>query len=165
MDQNFKNKPARFRPPLNGCVGKDYRLARAVEDCYREELSSFAAHSYRALLIGTEMHAAAALFEGMAEQAQEHFRLLGELVLALGGTPTLRTSIRVSPMECLADGGCSKAALRGVVSEALAGEHRKIDRLQILMGHTQDRVVRSVLDLIASDLQRNVERLQRLRFE
>ena len=150
----------RFRPTLGGCVIQDAKMARSIEESYLEKLQAAAAYTYRSIMTKEVDCTVSALFEEIAEEEDEHFRLLGELILALGANPTVRTGIRVPPIS-----GCDRKeetvrTLLQVIEEAIKEEKRKIDRLQILMGKTDDRVVRSLLDYLISDGHRHVEQLR-----
>ena len=155
MNQNHRENPAPppFRPQLCGCVAHDPRLARAVEELYEEELYAICAYTYRRLL-GTR----AELYADISKDEMRHFRLLGELILALGGNPVIRTQLRVDACE-LGRGSAqaSERACGQLLQESIREERRTIDRYQTLMGCTDDRIVRSVLSGIVDDEQRHVE--------
>ena len=144
----------RFRPPMEGCVARDRRLANAVKICYVDTFASIAANIYRSLVSLSRDRRAADLFDSIAEEELEHFRLLGELILALGGDAVLRGS----------RGTCVGGKAEGDAGEFLADEcdvrQRNIDRYETLMGRTGDRVVRSVLAKLLSSERRILERCE-----
>ncbi|MBQ7346756.1 MAG: hypothetical protein IJW55_02265 [Clostridia bacterium] len=149
-----------FHPTLQGCVVRDQRFARALEESYLEELYAISAYVYRSLLTAGHNKALSELFEELAKDEMRHFRLLGELILALGGNPTICTQLRVGSPDGM--GNSCAPTCRGtsrMVSDSLREEKRGIDRYQTLMGRTQDRVVRSVISHILSDEHRHVEEL------
>ena len=150
-----------FRPNLRACVGEDVRLARAVEESYLEKLASVAAYTYRSLMTEEIDCALAEVFDSYAVEEMEHFRLLGDLILSLGGDPALRTQVRVTPIDWRRER--RKEQDRTVIQlleEAIREEKRSVERLEVLMGHTEDRVVRSLLAYLISDGQRHVSCLQ-----
>ena len=153
--QNSSYPP--FRPSLDGCVGRDLRLARMLTDCYLNELYAHAANTYRSLLCEKGERTLSDLFDELAADENEHFRLLGGLILALGGDPMIRTQLGVGGNITACDGRWGMRML----DDALCEKKKMIDRYQTVMGHTQDRVVRSVLLYLLENEERHVERLQR----
>ena len=146
-----------FRPTLSGCVAQDHRLAHAVGECYQRELYLIAAYLWRSLMSEKHDRELSQFFDLYAREEIEHFRLVGELIAALGGTPMLYTQVRIDPTRY----GPLTAArfLAQLVGESIHDERLMIDRYQTLMGKTGDRVVRSVFSQILSDGHRHVERL------
>ena len=93
MNQNHhenKHTPS-FYPQFCGCVAHDPKMARAVLELYEEELYAISAYTYRSLLCDRSD-----LFQDLSRDEMRHFRLLGELILALGGNPMIRTQVRVA---------------------------------------------------------------------
>lgn len=148
------SRAPRFRPPMEGCVARDRRLANAVKICYIDTFASIAANIYRSLVSLSRDRRAADLFDSIAEEELEHFRLLGELILALGGDAALRG----------ARGTCMGGTGHGDAAEFLSDEceirQRNIDRYETLMARTGDRVVRSVLAKLLSSERRILERCE-----
>ncbi len=162
MNHNPDHKPSvPFRPTLTGCVAQDHRMARAVTDCYYGKLCSLSAYTYASLMTEQKDRALSDMLDAFAIEESEHFRLLGELILALGSNPTVKTQVRVSPMEWR-EGICGshEAAVRTMLEEAVQLEKNASDRLQTLMGRTEDRVVRSLFAYLISDAQRHIEHLR-----
>lgn len=161
MNHNPDHKPiVPFRPTLKGCVSQDARMARAVNDCYCAKLISLAAYTYAALMTSQGDRALSDMLDAFAVEEAEHFRLLGELILALGGNPAVRTQVRVSQMErkndlCMP---CERS-IRQMIEESVQAEKAMSERLQTLMGKTEDRVVRSLFAYLDSDGQRHIEHL------
>ena len=162
MNQRSEQRGAAvFRPTLMGCVAKDIRLARAVEECYVEQLASAMAYTYRSLITEQIDRGFADRMDDVAVEKAEHFRMLGELILALGGDPVIRTQLRIGGADrCLLGAGGGGRIPERLLRDALQEEKRLVDRLQNLMGHTQDRVVRSLLSYILSDEERQIAYLQ-----
>ena len=135
-----------FRPSLRGCVGRDARLAAAIYTCCSETFFSISDNIYRSLICRDSDTALSDLFEELAEKDLEHFRLLGELLLALGETD--KQKILRYPYR-----NRSSCPLRNNDSLALAAlweRRRNVDCFETLMGRTEDRVVRSVFSKILS---------------
>ena len=144
----------RFRPPMEGCVAKDRRLANGFKICYIDTFASIAANVYRSLVSLRCDRRASELFDCIAEEDLEHFRLLGELILALGGDTAMR-GIRGS---CV--GGSGQGDTAAFLADACRERRRNIDRYQTLMGKTGDRVVRSMLAKLLSSEQRILEKCE-----
>ena len=135
-----------FRPSLRGCVGRDARLAASVYTCCSEAFFSISDNIYRSLALSNGDSALADLFEELAEQDLERFRLLEELYFALLGTdgPKAPRYPRFSRTACPARCQDSPA------TAALWERRRNIDCFETLMGRTEDRVVRSVFSKLLS---------------
>lgn len=162
MNQNNQPKQReRFHPTPPGCVARDLSLARALEELYTDELNAVASASYRSMLCEEcDRELSELLYEQMQEEIR-HFRFLGELILSLGGNPTLRTQIRVEPLHRSDDprSSCAKLSEK-ILCAALRDKRRSIDRYQTMLGRTQDRVVRSLLCQLIDEEQRHAERLK-----
>lgn len=156
-----KGHGGRFHPPLAGCVAKDGRMAHALEGCYLEALYETAAQSYRAVICEETDGELSALFAALAEEAHWRFRIFGELIWALGANPTVRAQLRVDAYE--PRGGCREAELRErerMIRDAIREKKREVDRMESLMGKTQDGVVRSLLATLVGEARRHAERLE-----
>lgn len=146
--------PSPFRPNLNGCVGKDLRLARATEDYYPEELASSVFYTYHSLLAEGQDPILADRLDDFSVEDSEHFRMLGKLILALGGNPSVRARI------CVGSGTGHPSFPDFLPADMLREERRRIDRLQTLLGKSADRVVRSLLSYILADHTRRIPFLE-----
>lgn len=146
-----------FRPTLKGCVGRDPALARMLKPCYLDALYAVAAYTYRALLCEREDAALSELFDEIAVDGAEHFRLLGDLILALGGDASIRAQMRVDTPQGREESGGVQ-----MLAQALQEERGRVDRYQTLMGRTQDRIVRSVLSHLLADVQHHISRLHEI---
>ena len=152
--------PPPFRPTVAGCVGRDTHLATMLGECANAALYAFCAHTYRSLLCESTDTACARLFEALAAEAAELMRAFGRLQQATGGNPVVRGAIRVQPHPLPPEGADRCAlAVEALCREAICDTKAWIDLCQTVMGRTQDRVVRSCLAAILSDLQRQSERL------
>lgn len=148
-----------FRPVLEGCVVRDYRMARALGELYQSELYTIAAYLWRSLMSEKHDRDLSDLFDLFAREEIEHFRLVGELISALGGIPMLYTQIRIDPSRYVEKTGTQ--FLERLMREAIRDGKRMVDCYQTLMGQTNDRVVRSVLSHIISDEHRHIEQLRK----
>lgn len=155
-NEEQRGRCARFRPRLEGCVARDRQLAQALQGCYVESLAFIAASVYRSLVVAQEDRALCELLEWMAEETLEEFRLLGELILALGGNAEI-TRLRIR--SC---GMTSRASREAFIEETAFCLRKNIDRYETLMSHTGDRVVRSILAKLLSGQRRMLDRLQRI---
>ena len=165
MEEQKKNEGAnarRFRPMTHGCVIRDLRLSRAVEELYADELYAMCAASYRAMMVRECDPTLSELFYEQMHDEIAHFEFLGELILALGGNPALRAPIRVEPVRRAEDarGGCS-AVIAALTDAALCEKKRTIDRYQTLLGRTEDRVVRASLMYLIDEEEAHASRLLR----
>ncbi len=143
-----------FRPHLDGCVGRDPRLANELNEAFCYCLYAIAANTYRGLVCGRADASAGEMLEMVAADAVEHFRIFGDLILALGGQPSVRAKIVVESIGLPPE---DNAAARGhtvrkVLHAAREENRRATDLFQSLMGRTQDRVVRSVLSNVLRDI-------------
>ena len=145
-----------FRPSLRGCVARDTRLAAAVYTCCSEAFFSISDNIYRSLICRDCDTALSDLFEELAQKDLEHFRLLGELFLALSETDGHKT--RRYPYHKRASG--SSRNQDSLPLAALWERRRNIDCFETLMGRTEDRVVRSVFSKILSNEQLLCRRLE-----
>lgn len=151
----------RFSPVLAGCVATDARAARALEGCYLDALYTVAAESYRAARCEEWDGEQGALFRELAEEALYCLRILGELIVALGGDPAPRAQLRVDSYA--PRGGCPEAELREcdrMLRDAIRERKRRIECMESVMGKTQDGVVRSVLATLIGEERRHAERLR-----
>ena len=159
MDPNeriFDDSP-RFRPPLRGCVARDLRLAAALRSSYVDTFSRIAANVYRSLLCNGKSASQEELFEVLARRDLEQFRLLGELLIALGGEDAAILTRPQGRRQHYRSSDFPADAL----TEALAECRRSIDRFQTLMSATGDRVVRSVLSGLIADEEREIRTIER----
>ena len=162
QDRSKGNQPPKFfHPTPEGCVVHDIRFARALEELYAEELTAICAASYRSMLCDSCNRC---LSELLLEQMQDeilHFRLLGELIMALGGNPSVRAQVRVETLHRPEDmrGGCEEL-LQTVLRQSMRDKRHSIDHCQTLLGRTQDRVVRSLILWLIGEEQRHAERLK-----
>lgn len=153
MDTNreeCRGRMLRFRPRLEGCVARDRHFANLLEGCYVDAFSSVAANIYRSLVVQTEDAALSELYDEVAEEELETFRLLGELIMALGGDATL---CRVRRMR-------SSCGQNSFLRECCSERMRNVDRYESLMGGTDDRVVRSVMAKLLASERRLLEKLR-----
>ena len=153
--EEHRGRCARFRPRLEGCVARDRQLAQNLQACYVDSFAFIAANVYRSLTVAEEDRSLCELFEWMAEESLEEFRLLGELILALGGSAAL-TRVR-----CRSGGVPMRAPTVSLAEEAVRELQKNIDRYETLMSRTGDRVVRSILAKLLSGQRRMLDRLQR----
>ncbi len=148
-------RPPSFRPPLAGCVARDRRMANALFLCYADTFASIAANVHRSLLCRERERSAEALFDKLSEEDLAEFRLLGELIMALGGSGDVRLGNR---------GGACRGGddIEDLLSAAIAERKTGIDRYQTLLSRTGDRVVRSVLAKLLSEKERSLAELERV---
>jgi len=150
-----------FHPTPDGCVTRDLRLARAMQELYVDELTAIAAASYRAMLCAACDRELSELLHRQMRDEIRHFRFVGELILSLGGNPCVRMQIRVDPLTRTGDLDPDRCHLpKTVLCVALADKKRSVDRYQTMLGRTQDRVVRSFLSQMIDEEQRHAERLR-----
>lgn len=141
-------RAARFRPRLEGCVARDRYFAGVLEGCYIDAFSAVAANIYRSLVSEKHDKGLAELYEWIAVETLESFRLLGELIMALGGEGALRQTRRVRA-----------GATNSFLTECRAERERNIDRYETLMSRTGDRVVRSIMAKLLAAERRMLEKL------
>ena len=135
-----------FRPSLRGCVCRDTRLATAVYTCYIDAFFSISNNIYRSLICKDCDTALSSLFDEIAQQDLENFRLFNELFLALSEADGHKT--RQYPH--LKHPVCPSHEQGSPALTALWERRRNIDCFETLMGRTEDRVVRSVFSKLLS---------------
>ncbi len=133
-------RPTPFRPRLDGCVLHDPYLARAASECYRARLSALARDLDCTLLTAHKDPAVSARAEALAEGEWEQLRLLGELVLALGGSLGDRTLPRRSSR-----GRGSEPEAEHLLAGRIEEARQAAELYGRLLSRTSDRVARSVL--------------------
>ncbi len=154
-DRNPTRPPA-FRPPLCGCVPHDRRMSNALIPLYINAFSSLAANIYRSLVCRGKDSRAEALFEELAEEDLEEFRLLGELILSLGGDAELRGTRAARHGYARAEQDVQDGLLREALDERRLG----MERYQAVLGESRDRVVRSVLTKLLTAKAHSVDQIE-----
>ncbi len=158
-NDDFQTDSSAFRPTLRGCVARDTSLAMAVCRCYIHTFSSIALDIYHSLACEKKSIALCDLFEELARCDLEQFRLVSELLLALGGEEVL----------CDLRGKCERAPLLSrsrakksgtAIQQAIAMRKQIIDYYQTLMSRTQDRVARSVFAKLLATERRMLDALE-----
>lgn len=139
---------------------RDARLLVRLEDCYRAELTSVAAFTYRSLVTESLSGSLAALLDRIAVDENEHFRLVGSIIHSMGGDPQVRMRVQTEPY-CFANltEGQSAATLSRMLGQAVREKREAIGRYQTLLGCTDDRILRSFLSQIISDEERHTAAL------
>jgi len=140
---------------------QDPRYAALLLPAYRETLAAIASYTYRSLLTQTCAEELSALFDHLATSALRHFQAIGDLIVALGGNPILYTRVapdaeraapsRDVPLPCV------------LLEEGIREEQAAIDRMETLMGKTDDRVVRSIVCRLVSEKQASLRCLTQMR--
>lgn len=148
---------------LVGKVDEDVRMAHRLGECYDEELQVIAAYIYRSVMTEESVPHVSGMFDALANEEIWHFRRLGELILALGGNPVLRTTVRVDPLELCEDVPSRlQTVLPRCLRESIREQQSLVDRYETLVGKTSDRVVRSVLAEFIADEQRHIALLRNM---
>ena len=159
---NSHSAPPPFRPQLMGCVARDKGFARMLEGVNLHTLYSFATMTYRALLAERCDHRLCALFDEIVYDESEHFRLIGALIFALGGNPSIRAQLQVARLEPNDGQDAPPERLASqLIMQTLEEKKRSINRLQTLMGRSRDRIVRSILAYLIADEERHMEMLKK----
>ena len=147
--------------PMRPVACRDSRPLALMEDCYRAELSSVAAYTYRSLVTEGISGELSALLDRIAVDECEHFRLVGSLIVSMGGNPIIRSRVQTEPYDF---GGLSpqktEITICRMLREALQEEREEIERYQTVMGRTDDRILRSFLAQIIADEERHVSGLK-----
>ena len=151
-----------FHPIPKGCMAKDQRFARALESLYINELTAMAQASYWGMLCEGSSRRMADQFYEQMNNAIAHFRLLGEMILALGGNPAVRCQIRVEALPIQGEDDCPDEICARVLVCAVRWQKRSIDLYQTLLGRTEDRVARSLLLQLLSVQERYLRHLERV---
>ena len=125
------------------------------------ELSSIS--DYLSLSIECKSRRLSDLFEKLANAEIKHFKLLGELITALGGTPSINTS---SDCNTESDGVCtdrfnenSILNTESALISCIRKEKNSIENYLELKSQTDDIFVQSVVDFIIEDERRHIDYL------
>ena len=86
MDSMPDKRCMGFSPTLRGCVAPNAQMARAMGEVARLALSGVIANTYRSLIFEEEK-ALSEHFDALAIEWLSYFRLVGRLMIALGGDP------------------------------------------------------------------------------
>ena len=160
MEENERDSSLIWGGAARRMPTKDPRLARRLEESYRAELSATASYTYRSMMTEPISKELSDALDQIAVDEMEHFRLLGLLIVSLGGNPTLCTSVHTDRMELnTEDERKLSVSVTCMLSDAIREERAEIDRYQTLMARTQDRIVRSFLCQMIADEERHVARL------
>ena len=147
----------RYMGQLRQLSCRDHCAITILEDCYCAELSSVAAYTYRSLVTEGISGELSTLLDRIAVDECEHFRLVGSIIVSMGGNPVIRSHVRTESYDF---GGLTpqktEITICRMLREALQEEREEIDRYQSVMGRTDDRVLRSFLAQIIADEERHV---------
>lgn len=144
-----------FRPTLKGCVAENRSMARALEEAHRMAFCAVANHTWRSLIFESSNVELSVLFDELATEQLFAFRLLGALIIALGGSPRLQGRLRGATD--------SDPISEGVLSDAMREVRVEVRCLARLMEMSDDRIVRTVLKRILDDMTRQLKRLEEIR--
>ncbi len=151
----------RFCPHFYGSVGQDERTGRRLMPCYSAAASLGILYGYRRLMAEPFHTELCLLFEEIEKDKRWHFGMLGRLILVLGvePIPSARLNPAAEPWEHSRTAW--KRNLPRLLSVCIRQESVGIERLQTVMGSTDDRVVRSFLAQLIGDEERHIRELQR----
>ncbi len=157
MNRPTEKRTAPFMPVINeGCVARDIHMARMLQGCYQGELVAIAAYLCRSRQAEHCDRALSELFDELAHEEIAHFRLVGELIAALGGVPAVQAEVCIKPV-CV-----PREKLAAVLVQRSLRQLRSMtDAYQTAMGQTGDRVVRSLLSGLTANLHRQTEILKK----
>lgn len=150
------------------CVPKQRRSGEGrpgafLEGCFQAQLCAVAAYTYRSLMTEGISRELSDVFDRIAIDEMEHFRLLGSLIASLGGDPVIRTSVQTESLEMEAvDSRTQALVLTEVINLAVMEEREEILRYRTAMRCTDDRIVRGFLSQLITDEERHVSTLVRL---
>lgn len=160
MGTENEREDARFCPHFYGSVGQDERTGRHLLPCYGAAASMGLLYAYRGLMAEPFHAELCTLFEEIERDKRWHFRMLGRLILVLGVAPV--PAARLSPVAEPWERSLSawEKNLPRLLHVCIRQESAGIERLQTVMGSTEDRVVRSFLAQLIGDEERHVRALQ-----
>lgn len=149
-------------PTVSG-VRRAPKLARSLFAPRADELSAISDYSYYSIVFENSMPALSELFENISMTEMIHFRLLGELIDALGADPAVNTRIHNTPLGLTEDedSRAPVAAVR-VVESMLRGEEaasREYARLAALF--QSDPAAAAILTRLSADEATHARMLRR----
>ena len=159
--QEASERHPRFSREARRMPCRDPHPISLLEDCYRAELSAVAAYTYRSLVTEPLSGELSALLDRIAVDESEHFRLIGSLIVSLGGNPIVRARVQTEPYDF--DGMTeqkTEITLSRMLREAMVEEREAVDRYQTVLARTEDRILRSFLVQIIADEERHISGLK-----
>ncbi|MBQ9079855.1 MAG: hypothetical protein IJY27_02175 [Clostridia bacterium] len=107
--------------PHSGISGvhRDVRLGRVLTRHRADKLAMISDLTYYCIVFGDVMPDLAALFDDIAKDEAAHFRLLGELIAALGQDPAINVRLRNEPLGLIDDKPCRAPAAAARVLNSL----------------------------------------------
>ena len=153
-------------PSLEGTVA-NCRLACELARSHIGELNSVSEYIYQSIMFEETMPELSDIFDELAMDEMNHFRLLGELIRTLGGDPALRTAVRNSGgLVMREDKGCrayvaASRELRRHIADELAAynEYMRLAALSERMGQLP---AAALLRRIAADEREHRQRQEEL---
>ncbi len=153
-EQNYPGMTGVIRAP---------RLARSLFPPRADELSTISDYTYYSIVFADSMPELSALFENISMTEMHHFRLLGELIDALGADPVINVRVHNSPLGLTEDedSRAPVAAVRVVESMLRAEEaaSREYARLATLFG--SDPAAVAILTRLSADEASHARMLRR----
>lgn len=153
-------------PCIRGTT-KNIRLAREVARLRCGELNAISEYMYQSIVFGEALPELTEIFDGIGEQEMHHHRMLGELILALGGDPAERAAVRNSggidlseDRPCRAPVAATRVLRANIADEkSAAAEYRRVADMAERCGQLP---AASLLRRIAADEDIHAARQERL---
>lgn len=106
--------------PSTDGITKNPRLASALVNSRMNELNSISDYVYFNIILQKEHPSLAELFEHIAMTEMIHFRILGKMIMSLGGSPAIRTNV----VNCNISLPPSKCDIKRLITSSIASERR-----------------------------------------
>lgn len=144
---NISRNPSVSYPSAEG-VMKNPRLINGVLAARCDELNAISDYVYYSIILAECYPGVSELFEKLAMTEMLHFRLLGQVVLALGGNPCVRCRVGGSSV-CVPPKVCD---VKRLLENAISGEKKSCSDYKRLAAETcGDKIAEEIFCRLASD--------------
>lgn len=132
--------------PCEMPTARSPRLAALLLPACVDELKSVSNYLYLSLRAEQTLPTCSVLFSAVAETELQHFRLLGRLILSLGGDPVIRTRLTCGPITTEPDRSIGR-----LLEASMHHANRAADRYRRLQDACSDPAVAAILRRIQLD--------------
>lgn len=153
---NISRNPSVPYPSAEG-VRKNPRLINGVAAARCDELNAISDYVYYSLILAECYPALSELFEKLSMTEMLHFRLLGQVVLALGGNPCVRCRVGGSSV-CVPPTACD---VKRLLENAIEGEKKACAEYKRLAAESCcDKSAETIFCRLASDEESHARMLE-----
>lgn len=152
---NISRNPSAPYPSAEGIM-KNPRLINGAMAARCDELNTISDYVYYGIILAECHPALSELFEKLAMTEMLHFRLLGQMILALGGNPCVRTRVN-SASVCVPPTTCD---VKRLLESAISGERKAcVEYKRLAAEACGDKVAEEIFCRLASDEESHAKML------